>query len=197
MSHLLSDLAHGPEFRIHQDVGLSVGRLPEGEQALNPGHRVGIVEQGTMALMPDPLPDCVRGSPKAHHQGMGFQAGEIFRVGPEPAAGCEDGAFIACEVRDRLPFVLPEARFTILLKDPRDRFPGLSFNQFVCIEHLETEQAGYGLSNGAFARSHKSDQGDIADAPLFFHSTGLAQVGPGGTPFLPRKNFVSKVTDHG
>src|SRR6266849_4608983 len=77
MDHLHSDLAQGPHLRIHQHIGLPVKWSPQGKQASDLRHRIGLVEQRPVRLTFYAFEDFFRRSPKAYYQGMGLEAGQI------------------------------------------------------------------------------------------------------------------------
>ena len=108
MSRLLRDLPHGSEFRIHENIGLTIKRLPLGQEALDSCERLRIVQQWTMCLAMNPLPDGFGGSPKAHHEGVGFQAIEVRSVGGQSAAGRDDDAPALLKAGHHVALVLAE-----------------------------------------------------------------------------------------
>src|SRR5208282_1763164 len=80
MHHVLGDFAGGPDVRVHEHVRLLVKRLPRGKQVADFFLRVGVVEQGTVRLVPDALPYFLRRGPEADDQRMGLEAGKVRRI---------------------------------------------------------------------------------------------------------------------
>ena len=60
MDDLLRDFAHRAQFRVQQHVGLLVKRFARGEQFTDFCLRIFIVEQGTVRLVFDALPNLFR-----------------------------------------------------------------------------------------------------------------------------------------
>ena len=97
MDDLLRDFAHGTQIRVQQHVRLLVKRFARGEQFADFRLRIGVVEQGTVRLVFHALPDFFRRRPEADDQGVRLEAGEVFWIHRQAAAGGDDRFRAACE----------------------------------------------------------------------------------------------------
>jgi hypothetical protein len=95
---------------------------------------------------------------------MGFQTGQIGRVGNETAAGGDDHFLPLAQILDHLLFQLAKSRLALIFEDFLDGHAALGLDQFVRINELELQQLGGQAADGRFAGAHEPDQSDVLDA---------------------------------
>lgn len=174
MDDLLRDFFDGPQFRVHQHVGLTIIWLTRGEQAADFYQRIGIVEQGTMRLMPDALPDFFRRSPETDDQRVSFQTREVIRVHRQATTSGNQMLRLRGEFLDDFGFELAKSRFSILGENFRDRFANPGFNQLVRIQKCEVQRGGGELAYRGFAGAHEANEGKVVDLTRAAHRFELA-----------------------
>ena len=181
MDDLLGDVLGGAHFRVQQDVSLAVKGVAVGEEFADFGQWIGVVEQGAMGLVFYAVPDFFWRGPEIDGEGMGFDAGEIFRVGGEAATGGYDGLFAGGQFGNDFFLEGAEGRFTIFGKNFTNGFAGAGFDDLISVEEGEVQLGGDELADRRFAGPHETDERDVVNLP---HPNELTDLCVVGTQFL-------------
>lgn len=74
----------GAHLRVNQDVRLPIVRLAFRQQLTNPAQRILGLQQGSMRLMPHPLPDGLGRRPETDDKRVLAQSVQVKRIGGQP-----------------------------------------------------------------------------------------------------------------
>ena len=111
---------------------------------------------------------------------MGFEAGEIGRIGGQSAAGGDDGLIAGSKFMNELRFKLAKSWLAVLRKDFCDLFSAALLDEGVGIEQFKLELFGDEAAHGGFARAHETDEGDVGDVAGGGHAHEVADLGAEG-----------------
>jgi len=135
-------------------------------------------------LIANAFPDCFRRRPKANHQGVALEAGQVLLIGNQSAAGGDHRVFVPAQLRYDGAFALAKGGFAFLCKDFPNRFTGARFDGLIRVEKVETQLVGDEPAHGGFAGAHESDEGKVADLARATHGLELAHGRKLGTKIL-------------
>lgn len=99
---LAGDFPDGAAFGGDEDVGLPVGGGSGLEESADFVLGVRILKERSVVLVADSLPDGVWGGPEADHEGVGFEAVQVWGVEDEAASGGDDAAFLGGQAGDHI-----------------------------------------------------------------------------------------------
>ena len=170
---MLHDFLHRPQFGAHEHIGVAVKGFAFGQQLTDFRERVGCLEQGTVRLMVDPLPNGLRRRPKANDQCVSFQAGQAFFTAHQSATGGDDRSVEVLEILHHGPLVFAEPRLAFLGEDGGNGFASPRLDEFVGIDEAEVQLRGHELSDGGLARPHEADQSQVVDVARGAHHFDL------------------------
>ncbi len=153
-----------------QHVGLLVKWFARGEQFADFFLRIGVVEQGTVRLVFDALPDFFRRRPEADDQRVRLEAGEVFRIRRQAAAGGDDRLRRGRQVpRPASSSSARKAGSPSVLKMSAMVRPVPRLDHFVRVEIIEMQLLGDEPAHGGLARAHEADEREIDDAAVALH----------------------------
>ena len=114
-----------------------------------------------MGLVTDAFPDFFGRCPKTDDERMRFEAGEIFSIRRQTAAGGNNGFFSEGQFADYFFFHFAKRRFAVLGENLRDGLARAGFDGVIGVEKSEVHLTCDDLADGRFAGAHEADQGQI------------------------------------
>lgn len=115
---------------------------------------------------------------------MGFEAGQIYRIGRQTAAGGDDHPLAGSQFKDKLLFQLAKSRFTVFLKNIRNGPARARLNQFIRVEIIEVQLISHQPSHGGLARAHETNEREIDEVARVVHGHDLADFQARRTPII-------------
>jgi len=191
---LLRHLAGGTQVGIDEHIGLLVKRRAHRQQVANLLLRIGIVEQGTMRLVPDTFPDFFRRRPQADQQGVRLQLREVGVVRRQPAAGGNNRASPQREFLDDAVSERTEGGLAVVLENFRDAFAGARLDDVVGVEEREVHLRGDQLADGGFAGSHEADERNVLNVARGAHPSEVADLLGNRTQIFRRTSNTERCT---
>src|ERR1019366_3497416 len=144
--------------------------------------RVGNVEQGTMRLVADALPDFFRRRPEADDQRVSLERRKVFQVGRQAAAGGNHGFVSRRKFADNLPFQRAKNRLAVLGKNIGDGASSAALDEVIRVEKIKMQQLGDQVANRGLARAHETDEREVDELAVVLYGDGLAENRGGRTP---------------
>ena len=176
MNDLLRNFADGAEVRVEQDIGLFVERLARGQHLADFGLRIFPVQQWTMVLVPHPLPDFIWRGPKADHERVLLEAGQIRGIHRKSPAGGDDRSGACRELLDDVLFERAKHRFAVAVENVRDGPARPGLDQLIRVKVVKAQLLGNKAAHGGLACAHEPDERDVGEAAVTLHGFMITQA---------------------
>src|ERR1700687_4379979 len=169
LNDALGHPAHLPPGGRRTRLGnLAIQRLAHAHQLLEPGLRIGAVQQRPMTRAPGTLGLLRDRSLEIDHPAAAGEFAAIVGVQDRTAAGGEHDARAGGEFGDDLALAAAEARFTLALEDQRDIGAAAPLDLVVAIVERIVEHPRQAFGHRGLARAHRADEKDtvLAEHPV-------------------------------
>ena len=105
---------------------------------------------------------------------MRLEAGKIFKIHRQAAAGGDDDFYAAGKFPDGFFFKCAKSWFAIPGENVRYTAARFGLDQFIRIEVFKAQLVGDEAANGRLARAHETDERDVDEMTVVVHTFEIA-----------------------